>query len=65
MLRTLGRGTLPREVGVTIKRVEISGRAKRELRKVPAYVVDKLLASISRVEKVGVEEVRKIKGYHG
>jgi proteic killer suppression protein len=49
---------------VAIKRVEISGHAKRDLRKLPTYVVDKLLAWVGRVEKVGVEEVRKIKGYH-
>ena len=28
------------------------------------YIIDKLLAWVGRVEKVGVDEVRKIKGYH-
>lgn len=48
-----------------IKTVEISPSAKRDLKKVPAYIIDKLLSWIHRVEQVGVEEVRKLKGYHG
>ena len=47
-----------------LQRVELTERAKRDLRKVPVYIVNKLLAWVGRVEKVGVEEVRKIKGYH-
>ena len=44
--------------------VEISGRAKKQLRKVPQHVVDKLLAWVRFVIRVGVEEARKIPGYH-
>ena len=47
-----------------LQRVELTERAKRDLRKVPVYIVNKLLAWVGRVEKVGVEEVRKIMGYH-
>ena len=47
-----------------IKQVDISRQAKRDLRKVPAYIVDKLLAWVQRVEKVGVSEVRLIRGFH-
>ncbi len=47
-----------------LHRVELSERVKKDLRKVPVYIVNKLLAWVGRVEKVGVEEVRKIKGYH-
>jgi len=47
-----------------LQRVELTERAKRDLRKLPVYIIDKLLAWVGRVEKVGVDEVRKIKGYH-
>ena len=49
---------------LAIKQVQISSDARRDLRKVPVYIADKLLSWIGRVEKVGVEEVRKFKGYH-
>ena len=44
--------------------IRISRRAKRDIQTVPKFIVDKLLAWTKRVEKVGLEEVRKIKGYH-
>ena len=47
-----------------LQRVELTERARRDLRKLPVYIIDKLLAWVGRVEKVGVDEVRKIKGYH-
>jgi len=51
-----------------LQRVELTERAKRDLkrdlRKLPVYIIDKLLAWVGRVEKVGVDEVHKIKGYH-
>ena len=47
-----------------IRTVKISRGAKRDLQRVPTFIADKLLAWTRRVEKVGLEEVRKIKGYH-
>ena len=36
----------------------------KELRKVPDYIADKLMTWIAAVEKFGLEEVRRIPGYH-
>lgn len=47
-----------------IRRVELSRLAQRQLRKVPAYIVRKLLAWVESVERDGLEEVRKIPGFH-
>ena len=47
-----------------IRHVELSDRAKTQLRKVPPHVTDKLLAWIGNVEAKGLEEVRKVPGYH-
>lgn len=47
-----------------IKLVEISRLALKQLRKVPRHVVDKLLGWVRSVEQEGLEEVRKIPGYH-
>ena len=44
--------------------VELSAGAKKELRKVPDYVVIKLQDWIEDVEERGLEEVRKNPGYH-
>ena len=45
-----------------IKEVHISTKAKKELKKVPTYVVTKLIAWIESVENEGLAETRKIKG---
>jgi len=47
-----------------IKTVEISRCALKQLRKVPRHVVDKLLGWVRSVEQEGLEEARKILGYH-
>ncbi len=47
-----------------IRAVKISRGAKRDILRVPSHIADKLLAWTKRVEKVGLEEVRKCKGYH-
>ena len=47
-----------------INHVEISSRAKKELKKVPKYIVTKLLAWIDSVEEYGLSETSKVKGYH-
>ena len=44
--------------------VELSERAKKELRKVPTFIAVKLQDWIEDVEDRGLEEVRKIPGYH-
>jgi proteic killer suppression protein len=47
-----------------IKDVRISRVAEKQLRKVPRHVADKLLAWVQLVEHDGVEEARKVPGYH-
>jgi proteic killer suppression protein len=47
-----------------IRLVEISRRAERDLRRVPRHVVVKLMGWVAAVEDQGLEEVRKIPGYH-
>jgi proteic killer suppression protein len=49
---------------MAVKSVRISSRARKDLRKVPLYIVDKLDTWIDAVERDGLEEVRKIRGYH-
>lgn len=38
--------------------------AKKELRKVPIYIVDKLNTWIDTIEKIGLKQVQKIPGFH-
>ena len=45
-----------------IRAVKINRGAKRDLLRVPTFIADKLMAWVKRVEKVGLEEVRKVKG---
>ena len=47
-----------------IKFVGLSKRAERQLRKVPRHVASKLLTWVDAVERDGLEEVRKISGFH-
>jgi len=47
-----------------IKLVQISSAARKQLRKVPAHVVDKLLAWVLLVENRGLDEGRRVPGYH-
>ena len=44
--------------------VLLSKQAQRNLKKVPIHIIRKLDGWISSVEKNGLEEVRKIPGYH-
>ena len=44
--------------------VVLSEEAKRNLRKVPAYIVKKLMYWIDAVGNEGLSSVRKISGYH-
>ena len=47
-----------------IKRVELSKQSRKDLRSVPSYIVDKLDSWVDAVERDGVEEIRKLLGYH-
>ena len=47
-----------------INQVEISRRAQKQLLKVPGRIVTGLQVWVQAVMAVGLEEVRKIPGYH-
>lgn len=47
-----------------IRTVVLTEAAKRDLRRVPTHVARKLLAWVDAVEKDGLEEARKVPGYH-
>jgi proteic killer suppression protein len=45
-------------------RVVIDKRIARKFRKIPIHIIEKLETWVLMVERYGVLEVRKIKGYH-
>ncbi|MBW2422147.1 MAG: type II toxin-antitoxin system mRNA interferase toxin, RelE/StbE family [Deltaproteobacteria bacterium] len=47
-----------------IRRVEITRRAEKQLRKLPRHIVDNLTIWVTAVELDGLEEVRRVPGYH-
>jgi toxin HigB-1 len=47
-----------------INRVVIARRAEKQLRGMPKWIRDKLAIWAREVELLGLEEVRKIPGYH-
>lgn len=47
-----------------VRHVELSKRARKEISQLPRHVVVKLLAWVSWVENRGLEEVRKVPGFH-
>ena len=47
-----------------INTVTISKRARNDLKKVPSYIAVKLQAWINNTEIQGIEEVRKVPGWH-
>lgn len=47
-----------------VRRVVLSEKAKRHLQKVPAYIVKKLMYWVDAVSHEGLNEVRKISGFH-
>jgi proteic killer suppression protein len=47
-----------------IDRVELSKRARKQLKKTPRHIVENLAAWVDDVEERGLEEVRRISGYH-
>jgi toxin HigB-1 len=47
-----------------ITQVRISPKAQKALRRTPKHVVDKLLAWATAVRSRGLEEIRKLPGFH-
>lgn len=47
-----------------ICRVEITRRAEKQARRLPVHVGEKLLHWVYLVREIGLEEVRKIPGFH-
>lgn len=47
-----------------IKEVRLSKKAEKEILFVPEFIKVKLMTWIDAVEETGLEEVRKIRGYH-
>jgi proteic killer suppression protein len=47
-----------------IKTVLLTDRARKDLRVVPKQVLDKFAAWVQSVETSGLEEVRKVPGFH-
>ena len=47
-----------------ITKVIISKYAKKQILKLPRYIIEKLTAWVESVEKEGLMEVRKISGFH-
>ena len=44
--------------------LHLTTKAKKDLKRVPTYIVDKLLGWVMVVSEQGLQEVRKIPGYH-
>jgi len=49
---------------MVIRRVEITRRAAKQLRKLPRHIVNNLIIWVTAVEHDGLDEVRKVPGYH-
>jgi proteic killer suppression protein len=49
---------------LAVRSVRITASAKKNLRRVSTYIVDKLETWVDAVERESLEEVRKIPGYH-
>lgn len=47
-----------------VQKVVLSRRARKDLRRVPRHVALKLLAWVEAVEEDGLQEVRRVPGYH-
>jgi len=47
-----------------LRRVEISKQAEKQLRRIPVHIVLALHAWVRDVETNGLDEVRKVPGYH-
>ena len=47
-----------------IQQVVLSSRAQKDIRKLPNYILDRLMAWMESIEVDGLEETRKVPGYH-
>jgi len=47
-----------------IFQVYLSKRAQKQLERVPSFIAEKLLGWVQSVSEIGLQEVRKIPGYH-
>lgn len=47
-----------------VYRIEISEPALDDLKKVPKYILIKLMGWVENVQKKGLPEIRKIAGFH-
>jgi len=47
-----------------IRRVKLSSLARRQLKKTPRHIVENLAAWVDDIEIQGLEEARKVSGYH-
>jgi proteic killer suppression protein len=47
-----------------IRRAELTTVARRQVKRMPRHIVENLAAWVDDVEARGLEEVRKIPGYH-
>jgi len=47
-----------------IHQVVISKKTQKDLKKVPMHIVNKLMAWVESVETEGLENVRKVPGFH-
>ena len=47
-----------------MSRVVIAERARRQLRRTPAYMVDKLMAWVDAVQEDGLIRARRVPGFH-
>jgi proteic killer suppression protein len=47
-----------------IRRVELTRRAEKQVRRIPVHVGEKLSHWVYLVMEIGLEEVRKIPGFH-
>lgn len=47
-----------------ITHVELTQKVKKQLQKLPKYIVENLIMWVESIENDGLEEVRRIPGYH-
>ena len=51
-------------IPLVIREVHLSKQVKKDLTKVPQFILDKFEAWVEAIKEIGLKETRKIKGYH-
>lgn len=46
------------------KKVVLSSRAEKDLKRLPANIITKLIIWVETIERIGLRKTRKLKGYH-